>query len=113
MAQEGAAMVDADMIEKAAVETAELFKDGFQASDIFPAIENLMGMAQVVAGATREEREELVVKGAKRVYEILDPDISSWIPQWMEHKAVNYALDSILPYGVQWAFDLWYKKAPE
>jgi hypothetical protein len=94
------------MIEDAADKTLELFKDGFQTSDIFPALSNLMEMAEVVEGTTGEEKKELVVQGAKRVYEKLDPDISSWIPQWVERKVVNWALDAMLPYAVDWAVDL-------
>ena len=82
VAEVATAMVDADMIEKALEDTLALFKDGFQASDIFPALSNLMEMAEVVEGATGEEKKELVVQGAKRVYEELDPDISRWIPQF-------------------------------
>lgn len=99
-------MVDAQMIEKAADDTMLLFKDGFQVSDIFPAISNLIEMAEVVDGASGEEKKELVLQSAKRVYEKLDPDIAGWIPQWLEKKAINWALETMLPYAVDWAIGL-------
>lgn len=103
VAEIGAAVVDTQMIEKAADEVLELFEDGFQTSDIFPALSRLMEMAEVADGATPDEKKELVTQGAKRVYEKLDPNLSSWIPQWVEHKAVNWALDALLPHAVDWA----------
>ena len=106
VAEVASAMVDADMIEKAADEILELFKDGFQTSDIFPALSNLMEMAEVTEGASGEEKKELVVEGAKRVYTKLDPDISKWIPQWLEKKAINWALETMLPHAVDWAIGL-------
>jgi len=106
VAEIGAAMVDTQMIEDAADKTMELFKDGFQVADIFPALTNLLQMAEVAQGATGEEKKELVVKGAKRIYEKLDPDISKWIPQWVEKKAVNWALEALLPHAVDWAVGL-------
>jgi len=106
VAETGAAVVDTQMIEKAADDIMELFKDGFQASDIFPALSRLIEMAEVVQGASGEEKKQLVIQGAKRAYQKLDPDISSWIPQWLEHRAVNWALDAVLPYAVDWAIDV-------
>jgi len=106
IAEVASAMVDAAMIEKAAEDTYALFKDGFQISDIFPAISNLMEMAEIVDGASGEEKKELVIQGAKRVYEKLDPDIAGWIPQWLEKKAINWALETMLPYAVDWAIGL-------
>jgi len=106
VAEEASAMIDADMIDKAVNETVELFKDGFQSSDIFPALSNLMEMAEVVEGASGEEKKLLVVEAAKRVYDKLDPDISSWVPQFIEHKVVNWALDAVLPSAVDWAIGL-------
>jgi len=105
LAEEAAAVVDAQMIEKAARDTVALFDDGFQASDIFKGLEHLIAAAHAVEGATEKEKKELVVQGAKRAYELLDPDISGWIPQWLEHKVVNYALENVLPHAVDWAFD--------
>jgi hypothetical protein len=106
VAEVASAVVDTQMIEKAADDTMVLFKDGFQISDIFPAISNLMEMAEVVDGATGEEKKELVLQGAKRIYTKLDPDISSWIPQWLEKKAINWALEVMLPHAVDWAIGL-------
>lgn len=103
VAEIGAAVVDTQMIEKAADEILELFKDGFQTSDIFPAVSRLMEMAEVVDGASSSEKKELVVQGAKRVYEKLDPNLSKWVPQWVEKKAVHWALDALLPHAVDWA----------
>lgn len=106
VAEVASAVVDVQMIEKAADDVLELFKDGFQVKDFFPALTKLMEMAEVVEGATGEEKKELVVQSAKRVYEKLDPNISSLVPQWLEKKAINWALDSLLPYAVDWAVDL-------
>ena len=97
------AEVSAELIEQEARKVAALFNDGFQASDVFKALTHLMQSAEVVEGATGEEKKKLVIKGFKRVYEIVDPDISSWIPQWVERKAVNWALDSFLPPAIDWA----------
>lgn len=99
-------MVDTQMIEKAADDIIELFEDGIQPSDFFPALSRLIEMAEVVQGATGEEKKELVVQAAKRTYVKLDPDISKWIPQWLEHRAVNWALDAVLPHAVDWAIDV-------
>ena len=106
VAEKGAAVVDTKLIEDAANKTVELFKDGFQVSDIFPALSNLMEMAEVVQGASSEEKKELVVQGAKMVYEKLDPDISSWVPQWIEKKIVNWALEAVVPHAVNWAISI-------
>ena len=106
VAEVAAAMVDTQMIEKAADDTIALFKDGFQTKDILPALSNLMEIAEVVDGASGEEKKKLVLQGAKRIYEKLDPDIAKWIPQWVEKKAINWALELMLPYAVDWAVGL-------
>lgn len=106
VAEIGAAVVDAQMIEKASDEIIDLFKDGFQVADIFPALSKLIQIARVVQGATKEEQKELVIQAAKRTYIRLDPDISKWVPQWLERKAVNWALDAALPHAVDWAMDV-------
>ena len=113
LAQEAAAVVDTQMIEKAARDTVALFDDGFQISDIFKGFQHLMDAADVLEGTTEDEKKELVVKGARRAYELLDPDISGWIPQWVERKFINYALDMVIPHAYDWGRDLMKDKSED
>jgi hypothetical protein len=105
VAEKAMAQVDLAMIEKEATAVADLFKDGFQASDIFKAVSHLMEIAEVMEGTTGAEKKEFVVAAFKLAYEKMDPDISSWIPQWLEQKAVVYAIENVLPHAIDWIVD--------
>jgi hypothetical protein len=105
VAEKAMAKVDLAIIEKEAMAVAALFEDGFQASDVFKAVTHLMEVAEVMEGTTGEERREFVVEAFKLVYAKLDPDISGWIPQWVEKKAIMYAIENLLPYALDWIVD--------
>jgi len=105
VAEKAMAKVDIAIVEKEAMAVVALFKDGFQASDVFPAVSHLMEVAEVMEGTTGEERKEFVIEAFKLVYAKLDPDISAWIPQWVENKVIVYAIENLLPYALDWIVD--------
>ena len=99
------AKVSLQMVEKEVQAATDLFKDGFQVSDIFKAVTHFMEIAEVMEGTTGAERKEFVVAAFKKLYAKKNPDLSKWVPQWLEKKVVTYAIDSVLPYAIDWIVD--------
>jgi hypothetical protein len=106
VAEEAMAKVDVEIVEKEAQKVVDLFRDGFQVGDIFKSLSHLMEVAELFEGATGEEKKEFVVAAFKRGYEKLDPDISGWVPQWLENRLIGYAIDGLLPYAIDWVIDV-------
>lgn len=102
LAEEAMAKVDVAIVEAEVEKVVELYKDGFQVSDIWNTLDILTDVAKLMQDTTGAEKKEFVLEAFKKVYERLDPDISSWVPQWLEKKAVFYVIDGLAPSAIDW-----------
>lgn len=105
VAEKAMAKVSTEMVNKEAKDLNELFADGFQVSDLFKAITHLMEIAEIMEGTTGEEKKEFVISAFKKFYDKQNIDLSRWVPQWLEKKIINVAIDVALPAAIDWIVD--------
>lgn len=106
VAEEASGKVSAEAIKECVEKMKALFDDGFQAMDILHGLGLGMEVMELVGTMTPGEKEAAVVSALKEAYEDVNPDLISWVPNWIERKALFWLLDSFGPALVQWACKL-------